>query len=156
MTCCSGSQFLESKSEEMPCRYSADLASSSAANLCRESVIRSRFTRTEPKGIPSGNWLACSVCVWEREPYQQPNAHELYVTEPNRVLDIDRQDKKNTDALIHSRIRWPSPCVVAKFKIQNLSHRTEILHAGGIKFRWNKQQIAYFACKLRDESNEHN
>ena len=49
-----------------------------------------------------------------------------------------------------------SPCLVTKFKIPNLSHRTGILHAWSIKSRRNKKRIAWFAYKLRDESNEHN
>ena len=47
-------------------------------------------------------------------------------------------------------------CLVAKFKIPNLSHRTGIVHAWSIKFRRNKQVIVQFAYKLRDESNEPN
>ena len=49
-----------------------------------------------------------------------------------------------------------TPCLVIKFKILNLSHQTGILHAWSTKSRRNKQLIAYFTCKLRDESNEPN
>ena len=49
-----------------------------------------------------------------------------------------------------------SPYLDAKFKIPNLSHRKRILYTWSIKCRWNEKQIAYFVCKLRDESNEPN
>ena len=42
-------------------------------------------------------------------------------------------------------------CLVVKFKIPNLSHRTKTLHAQRIKSRRNKQLIAQFACKGSDE-----
>ena len=48
------------------------------------------------------------------------------------------------------------PCLVVKFKIIKLSHQKRILHAWSIKSRRNKKRIAWFAYKLRDESNEHN
>ena len=46
--------------------------------------------------------------------------------------------------------------LIAKFKILELSHQMRILHAWNIKSRQNKKLITYFACKLRDESNESN
>ena len=45
---------------------------------------------------------------------------------------------------------------LVKFKIPKLSHRMRILHAWSSKSRRNKKLIAWFACKLRDESNETN
>ena len=58
------------------------------------------------------------------------------------------------NSLSENAIVWP--CLVVKFKILDLSHRTRILHARSTKSRRNKQLIAYFTCTLRDESNEPN
>ena len=44
--------------------------------------------------------------------------------------------------LCMDKIWWFSLCLVAKFKIPNLSHRKRILHAWSIKSRWNKKPIA--------------
>jgi len=57
---------------------------------------------------------------------------------------------------INKGLCTPRPCLVTKLKILNLSHQTGVLHAWSIKSRRNKQLIAYFAYKLRDEFNKLN